>query len=486
MKKIIGFALCLSTLLLFGCVKQKETGILPKRTVISGKVQHMEIYPTTKELFAEVTDFSDRIGDFKGSINEDGSFKIVFDLYANQDIKIRPLIDKIILHPGDSIYIEIDFNDIGNVRFSGDRAETNRILSKYLWSNAGSVNFFTQDKLNMDAYKLYCDSMRADALEKQKRFIQEVNPPKEFIEWSSDLIKINYYKSLLSYPRNYFMRDDEGYNNWFYSTSYFDFTKNIEDDFNEFGNTIVNADIYEMLESYQSIVSMQLRDKRPGENRLSVNELIDEIINTHKDGVFKQLLLSNLSYSFLRSNQIKVFDTFKGVLDKNIKEPFIKLPLYDHYNNLKRNLENPKIASDAILSKMGVSGKELLDSIIVLNRGKVLFVDLWATWCGPCLEGMKASKEIMPQYKNKEIEFIFICVSSTEENWKTTLSRLQIGGKHYFCNQEQSGAIQRGLGVNGIPHYLIINKEGFIVEADCNGLEHQATRDQLEKLLTDK
>jgi hypothetical protein len=99
---------------------------------------------------------------------------------------------------------------------------------------------------------------------------------------------------------------------------------------------------------------------------------------------------------------------------------------------------------------------------------------------------MKASKEIMPQYKNKEIEFIFICVSSTDENWKTNLSRLQIGGKHYFCNQEQSGAIRRGLSVKGIPHYLIIDKEGFIVETDCSGLEHQATRNRIEKLLTDK
>lgn len=72
---------------------------------------------------------------------------------------------------------------------------------------------------------------------------------------------------------------------------------------------------------------------------------------------------------------------------------------------------------------MGVNGKNLLDSIIHENKGKVLFVDLWATWCGPCLNGMKTAKEIMPRYKNKEIEFIFLCVNSTEENWKGTLSK---------------------------------------------------------------
>jgi thiol-disulfide isomerase/thioredoxin len=485
MKRIVVFILCLVTLFVIGCSKQKET-VLPKRTVISGKVKHMEAYPTTKELFAEVIDFRDRKSVFKGTINEDGTFHIEFDLYATQDIKVEPVVGIIIAHPGDSIFVDVDFNDVGSVYFSGDRCESNRALFKYLNSNYGANSFYNPDKLDIDSYRLYCDRIQVDALEKQKNFIREVNPPKEIGQWTSDLIKIDYYNSILSYPRNYFMRDENGYKNWVDSTHYYDFLDGIEGEFKDFGRTVVNTVIYKLLENFDNILFLKSFKDLPTGVGITFKKHLDIIIEKTSTSVFRQMILGNLFYQFLCANYTEPFNEQKLFLDKNLHVPFIKQPLYYYYNNLKQNIENPQIASNAILSEMGVNGRELLNSIIAENKGKVLYVDIWATWCGPCLEGMKIAKELIPKLEGKEIEFVFVCVNSTKENWKATLSRFQIGGKHYFCNQEQSKDIRRGLGIEGIPHYILINKHGQIVESDSSDPNSPGTIDKIEKFLNQK
>jgi thiol-disulfide isomerase/thioredoxin len=466
-----------------GCTRQKAEQYPTSRTVVCGKIQHLEVYPSTTEIFAEIKDFRDRKTIVKDSIRNDGTFKIIFDLYDRQDIQMRPLLDRLILHPGDSLFILLDFSDIGNVQFSGDRAASNQALRQYFWSNAGNVSFYSSDKLTPEAYRLYCDSIRDDAIKSQHAYLQKVQPPNEVAQWISDYIAINYFKSLLSYPTQYFRGDLDAFNAFIRSSAYFNFADRIDRTFSDFGNTIVNTDIYKLLESYEPYYIQRIwieRNQQAYFTLLDVNKLL---LENKDNGVMQQMVLANFHYQLLSSNYVELFDSSEARLNTLIQAPFIRKPLFDYYHSVKKNIEHPEFASNAILSKMGVKGKALLDSIIAENKGKVLFVDLWATWCGPCIKGMEASKEIIPRYENKEIEFIFLCVGSTEKNWETSLSTLKIGGKHYFCNKDQSRDIQNTLGVEGIPHYLIINKQGHIVEPHCHGLENQTTLNKIEALL---
>lgn len=486
MKRKFDILIYILIFIFIGCTPKKEKNDSVYRTVICGKIQHLEVYPTTKEIFAEVIDFRDRKTVFKDSIQKDGTFKIIFDLYGVQDIKMRPLLDRLILHPGDSLFILLDFSDLSKVQFSGDRAESNQALRKYLWSNAGTIIFYSRDKIEPEDYKLFCDSIRIEKLKLRQEYIQNEKPPKEIEQWTEDYIKINYFNSLLTYPLNYFSRDTEAYKTYFKTSSYFEFIDSIENNFTDFGNSIINSDIYNLLNNYEHYFIMQLVNNQTKQDSITMLEVSYAMFNIQSMSVFQQMLISNFYYQMLCGNYVTLFDSLKFRLDSAIKVPYINKPLFDYYASVKKNMENPEFASNTIFSKMGIDGKNLLDSIIAENKGKVLFVDLWATWCGPCLEGMKASKEIMPRYKNKDIEFIFLCVNSTEENWKATLSKFKIGGIHYFCNNDQSKDIRRALGVEGIPHYIMINRQGYVVEPDCLGLEHQTTLKKIDQLLKEK
>ena len=83
----------------------------------------------------------------------------------------------------------------------------------------------------------------------------------------------------------------------------------------------------------------------------------------------------------------------------------------------------------------------------------------------PCKAEMPNSKELIKKYAGKDIAFVFICLDSNEKNWKLDLSQLQLAGSHYFCNPEQSSGIRKGFGIEGIPFYVLINKQGQITES---------------------
>jgi thiol-disulfide isomerase/thioredoxin len=481
MNEMTRLTLCFLMLLALGCSKQKETDDLNTLTIINGQVQNLDVYPTTSSFTVEVKDLRDRISLFSGSINEDGTFRIAFDLYAPQDVRMKPLGDLIIAHPGDSIFIDFDFADIGNIRFSGDRAETNRILQKYQNSYVGSVNYSPFGTFEMDAYQLYCDSVRADALEKHEHFVSEENPPNDFTQWSSDRININYYYSKLFYPFYHFREDEEGLKVLSDSTNYYDFLEDVKTDYSNYGSTIVHSDIYNLAGVYSGIIWRKVWENTPEGEVPQTEDFLDELNEIENGSVFKEILMGITSYHFLLSQEFDKFQTFKETFDKQIKAPFLRLPLTELYNQSMLNHKNPKIASDSLFNTMGAEGKELLDSIISENKGKVLFIDLWATWCTPCIQGMKTAKEIMPKYENEDIEFIYLCVNSTEENWQTTLTRLDIGGQHYFCDDSQSRDIKAALNVEGIPHYFIINKNGYIVQPNSHDLS--GSEEKLSALL---
>ncbi|MDF9829021.1 TlpA disulfide reductase family protein [Parabacteroides sp. PF5-6] len=133
----------------------------------------------------------------------------------------------------------------------------------------------------------------------------------------------------------------------------------------------------------------------------------------------------------------------------------------------KHLAETVKKQYEAALSQGGftiqatpeVAGDKLLDAIIAEYKGKVVFVDFWATWCGPCLNAMKTIKPFKPEMAEKGVVSIYITnTSSPQGKWTTMLP--EIGGLHYYLKGDQWQTLSDKYDIQGIPTYMIFDKNG--------------------------
>jgi thiol-disulfide isomerase/thioredoxin len=106
-----------------------------------------------------------------------------------------------------------------------------------------------------------------------------------------------------------------------------------------------------------------------------------------------------------------------------------------------------------------VANAQLLDAIVAKYKGKVLFVDFWATWCGPCIQANRIITPYKEEMKGTDLVFIYLTgETSPLDRWYAMIPTLH--GEHYRVNNEQWNYWMDNLKIEGIPTYLIFDKQG--------------------------
>ena len=102
----------------------------------------------------------------------------------------------------------------------------------------------------------------------------------------------------------------------------------------------------------------------------------------------------------------------------------------------------------------------LFKTILEKHLGNTVFIDVWASWCKDCLEGLPSVKEL--QQKHPKVDFVYLSLDKTQKAWKKGIDRLEIKGDHYFMQSGWKGAMGTFLDLDWIPRYMIIDKQGSI------------------------
>lgn len=116
-------------------------------------------------------------------------------------------------------------------------------------------------------------------------------------------------------------------------------------------------------------------------------------------------------------------------------------------------------------------GKKSLDSF----KGKFVYIDVWATWCGPCIAEIPSLKRLEKEYHTKNIEFISISIDEARRNgnsweaaenkWRSFVADRNLTGVQLWAEKDVS--LQRDYKINGIPRFILIDPAGNIVAANA-------------------
>ena len=114
-----------------------------------------------------------------------------------------------------------------------------------------------------------------------------------------------------------------------------------------------------------------------------------------------------------------------------------------------------------------------------LFTSKLTLIDLWATWCKPCIESHETLKDLYKKYKNKGLEIIGISIDDNQENWRKYLDREKLSWINFIDPKGIKGQINKIFSLesdNGIPFFVFINEKGEYLKIDVE-------KDQLETFI---
>lgn len=439
MKKFIAVtALCA---IFYACTEKK-----PEYTIISGKLTN-----TPEGKFTIIG------SGFKKEIipNVDGTFVDTLMLTYNGVYRVAR--QPFYLHKGKNLSFEADVKNMEKITFSGDLApENDYIVKKRKISDEiiGRLRDFYSLEETPFIQKL--DSLKAKqiALLNQTTFQTEGFKEKELkeIDYQRDIYLSNYENNHQSLSENEAFKvsdnfpklsitDYDNAEDYYFSPSYRTLTINkfANDGYKEyekeFGNEYNEGNFYKhLIKNFKKIKSANIK------NGIAANELIYGI--SPSNPILEELyneMMANVTDEYVKEDITEKYNTVK-VLTKGNPSP-------------KFNFENHK------------GGNTSLDDL----KGKFVYVDVWATWCGPCIAEIPHLKKVEKQYHGKNIEFVSISIDEKKnyDKWKQFVDSEGLVGVQLFADNAWQSEFVKKYAINGIPRFILIDTEGNIINADA-------------------
>jgi thiol-disulfide isomerase/thioredoxin len=204
-----------------------------------------------------------------------------------------------------------------------------------------------------------------------------------------------------------------------------------------------------------------------------------DLYHTHKMGFSKEYLngemleFHNATYLYMACLQkkfekelVSLFDEFKRDFPDSEYIPYL-VPMVEPIVEFHERAEIPFDNEVRFLADYEKINS--LDECLENFKGKKVYVDIWATWCGPCKDEFKHNADLKKFLKSKDVEVLYISIDSEdyEKQWKDMIKFYELTGYHIRANTALRFDLNTLLGSFGIPRYLLIDENGAVVNSNA-------------------
>ena len=212
----------------------------------------------------------------------------------------------------------------------------------------------------------------------------------------------------------------------------------------------------------------------------------DDILQAMLDSVGCEYPLRDIFFAHMFYEMIDgVRQPLDSLVLDHVEKHLVKMPqalavlknLNDKYVAIqKRSLSDTANLKSADEVADMSDGEKILRKITEPYRGKLILLDIWGTWCGPCKEALSHSQEEYERLKDFDLVYLYLANNSDDESWKNVIKEYNLVGDnvvHYNLPESQQSAIENFLQVHSFPTHKLIDRDGSVldVNADPRNLE---------------
>jgi thiol-disulfide isomerase/thioredoxin len=433
-----------------------------KTATLSGKIEKSDKTPLLINDF-KITISFDTINLINGRFNE----TIQTENAGFKTLKYGQAQKEIFLAPNYSLKISFDATNFGNtLKYEGKGATENRILDSISIATRNFDHRFVYTQPIEIATK-YIDSTY-DAYQKSFEKLTITN--------KVDPVFFEYEKNSLQYSACA-LKTVLGLQKNIADTSYYHF----------FNKITIENDKYLDISSYRNFLRYYINVKTrnilakmdSSESKLphaysnATLKVIDEI----KNKKLKEYLVFENTKSKLEFEGADHFEKQKEYFKKNNTDSTYAREIRKIYTK-KLLLASGKEAPAFTCTDINGASYSLKDF-----KGKYVYIDFWATWCGPCRQEMPNYIKLQSDYKGKNIAFISISIDEDKDRWEKAVKESKADGISLITTGGIDSNVAKAYQINGIPTFVLIDKAGKIINSQAQRPSDNNLRKTLDALL---
>lgn len=456
--------LSLSVFVLASCTTEQTATTESATATVSGKIDNAK---ETIELY-RIPMIGDNLDASEVELTEDGSFELTVDVDEPGEYRLRNGRNRItlFLHPGDALTVSADAEDInGTLLFKGEGDKYNN----YIGESKRQMDVFNASVVDENIYMLELKSfkesnntLKTNLMELYNKRFSDGSTTPDFAKYAKSNIKAKWANQLNNYPRYhaYYAKKED----FEVDDSYYDFRKELSLDdtkalvspeYRTYAKVHASNSMDALIEADTSLEDDWARLTRAQYDFTSTDPEIGE-------GVRDYLLGSNL-YDYISYFGTDGSEDMMASYRKTNKDPELLSAVEENYTQwakLAKGQDAPQFKYTSI------DGEEVALSDFV---GKVVYVDVWATWCGPCKGEIPASKELKKKFVgNDDVIFMYISVDEKKDSWEKFLEDDQEWkGVHLITGVGWGSEITEEYMIKGIPRYILVDRDGKIANASA-------------------